>query len=161
MARTKLLIAATVAVVAMTACGRAAVPSGTVGPPASEAPPSGLGVGPASPTANDKPPEPLTCEDWVIGISDYPPGATGIADPLEATRTTEAVNHLASDVVTRTGHNTQIVRDGEIIYFAEWHPAEDGSWLLGEDRACQSAMPPRPEEWRFAGRIAATMPTTC
>ena len=89
---------------------------------------------------------PLTCEDWVVGISDYAPGASGVADILEATRTTEAVTHAANDQVQKIGFNTQIVHDGEIIYFGEWHRAEDGTWLLDQYRACQSFIPPQPEE---------------
>jgi len=38
------------------------------------------------------------------------------------------------------------VHDGEIIYFGEWHRAEDGTWLLGQYRACQSFIPPEPAE---------------
>ena len=146
MARTRLLIAAAVAVVAVTACGRAAVPSGTVAPPASEAPPSSATARSPAPDATGGSMPPLTCDDWVVGIIDYRSGASGVADILEATRTTEAVTHAESDQVQKIGFNTQIVHDGDVIYFGEWRRAEDGTWLLEKYRACQSFIPPEPEE---------------
>ena len=145
MARTMLLIAAAVAVAAVSACGRAAVPSGRVGPPASEAPPPQASPGSPGPHATTGWIAPLTCEDWVVGFNDYMFGASGVADLLEATRTTSAVTHAESDQVQKIGFSTQIVHDGEIIYFGEWNRAEDGTWLLVQYRACQSFIPPEPE----------------
>lgn len=74
------------------------------------------------------------------------PDATGVADILEATRTTQAVNHEADDQVQKTGDTTQIVRDGEIVYFAEWRGDGAGGWLLEQYKACQMVIPSRPEE---------------
>jgi hypothetical protein len=145
-ARTMLLIAAAVAVAAVSACGRAAVPSGRVGPPASEAPPPQASPASPGPHATTEWIAPLTCDDWVVGIIDYMSGASGVADILEATRTTEAVTHAESDQVQKIGFNTQIVHEGDVIYFGEWRRAEDGTWLLEKYRACQSFIPPEPEE---------------
>jgi len=145
-ARTMLLIAAAVAVAAVSACGRAAVPSARVGPPASEAPPPQGSAGSPGPHATTGWIAPLTCDDGVVGFIDYEAGASGVADMLEATRTTSAVTHAANDQVQKIGFNTQIVHDGKIIYFGEWHRAEDGTWLLEQYRACQSFIPPEPEE---------------
>ena len=139
------LIGIGMALMAASACGQPASPSRMVmvGPPASEAPTSGPGSGPATPRVNDPPPEPLTCEDWVVGISDFALGAKGrVTTILEATRTTEAVNHEANDQIQQIGATTQIVRDGEIIFVGEWHLDGAGGWLLGQYSACTDAIPP-------------------
>jgi len=144
----RLLAGVGLALMAASACGPPAPPSRMVmvGPPASETPPSALAE-PATPRANDKPPEPLTCKDWVVGISDYAAGAKGsVTNILEATRTTEAINHEANDQVQQIGATTQIVRDGEIIFVGEWHLDGAGGWLLDQYKACVPFFPPQPEE---------------
>jgi hypothetical protein len=143
MPRTRLLTLATIAVLLAGGCAQP-LPSDPRGaPPASEAPPRGEDTGAATPRAKDEPPEPLTCEDRVVGVSDFAPGAKGgVTNILEATRTTEAINHEPNDEIEQIGATTQVVRDGEIIFVGEWQLAEDGTWLLGQYSACTDAVPP-------------------
>jgi hypothetical protein len=150
----RLVITVAVAVILLTSCGQsvmtsdhAVLPSDTVVPPASESPMSGASAGSPVPETTSTPLAPLACKDWVIGINDYVGGAGGgVTDIVEATRTTQAVNHEADDQVQKIGDTTQIVREGEVVYVGEWHRAEDATWLLDQYKACRMAIPQRPEE---------------
>ena len=155
MVRMRLLITVAVALAVSPACGQSvmpsdlpALPSDAVGPPASEAPPSNAGTPSLDPGATGGSIPPLACEDWVVGIADFPQKATGggVSGILEATRTTQAVNHEADDQIQQVENTTRIVRDGEVVFEGEWHLADDGTWLLAQYKACQMPIPSRPEE---------------
>jgi hypothetical protein len=83
-----------------------------------------------------------------MGISDFAAGATGggVSGILEATRTTQAVNHESDDQIQQIENTTRIVRDGEVVFEGEWRLADDGTWLLAQYKACQMVIPSRPEE---------------
>lgn len=143
MPRTRLLALATIAVLWAGGCAQSSPAGSSSGLRASKATQSGEGTGSATPRAKDEPPEPLTCEDWVVGIADFAPGAKGrVTTILEATRTTEVIDHEANDQVQQIGATTHIVRDGEVIFVGEWHLDGAGGWLLGQYSACTDAIPP-------------------
>jgi hypothetical protein len=83
-----------------------------------------------------------------MGISDFAAGATGggVSGILEATRTTQAVNHESGDQIQQIENTTRIVRDGEVVFEGEWRLADDRTWLLEQYKACVASIPSRPEE---------------